>query len=116
MGNNSIDIQSGRGYTRGGVIKPNFVAPGVNVTGATTRNQFAKRSGSSIAAGIAAGASALMLEWIVYQLGEGAADSIQIRNLLTLGAEKTLNEVYPNRTWGYGRLNLYRTFDELRRL
>ncbi len=113
---NSIAISSGRGYTRGGVIKPNFVAPGVNVTGATTRNQFAKRSGSSIAAGIAAGASALMLEWIVYQLGEGAADSIQIRNLLTLGAEKTLNEVYPNRTWGYGRLNLYRTFDELRRL
>lgn len=113
---NSIAISSGRGYTRGGIIKPNFVAPGVNVTGATTRDQFVKRSGSSIAAGIAAGACALMLEWIVYQLGEGAADSIQIRNLLTLGTERTLNEVYPNRTWGYGRLNLYRTFDELRRL
>lgn len=113
---NSIAISSGRGYTRGGIIKPNFVAPGVNVTGASTRNQFTKRSGSSIAAGITAGASALLLEWIVYQLGEGAADSIQIRNLLTLGTERTLNEVYPNRTWGYGRLNLYRTFDELRRL
>lgn len=113
---NSIAISSGRGYTRVGVIKPNFVAPGVNVTGATTRNQFAERTGSSIAAGITAGASALMLEWIIYQLGEGAADSIQIRNLLTLGTERTLNEVYPNRAWGYGRLNLYRTFEELRRL
>ena len=112
---NSIAISSGRGYTRGGIIKPNFVAPGVNVTGATTRNQFAKRSGSSIAAGITAGACALLLEWIVYQLEE-AADSIQIRNLLTLGTERTLNEVYPNRAWGYGRLNLYGTFDELRRL
>ncbi len=112
---NSIAISSGRGYTRGGIIKPNFVAPGVNVTGAATRNQFAKRSGSSIAAGITAGASALLVEWVTYQLGE-EADSIRIRNLLTLGTERTLNEVYPNRTWGYGRLNLYRTFDELRRL
>ena len=113
---NGIAISSGRGYTRGGIIKPNFVAPGVNVTGAAVRNQFVERSGSSIAAGITAGACALMLEWVIYQLGEGSADSIQIRNLLTLGTERTLNEVYPNRIWGYGRLNLYRTFDELRRL
>lgn len=113
---NSVAISSGRGYTRNGIIKPNFVAPGVNVTGAAARNQFVKRTGSSIATGIAAGASALLLEWIVYQLGEGAADSIQIRNLLTLGTERTVNEIYPNRTWGYGRLNLYQTFEALRRL
>ena len=80
------------------------------------RNQFAQRTGSSIAAGITAGASALLLEWIVYQLGEGEADSIQVRNLLTLGTERLADELYPNRTWGYGRLNLYQTFEELRRL
>ncbi len=113
---NSVAISSGRGYTRGGIIKPNFVAPGVNVTGASARNQFVRRSGSSIAAGITAGACALLLEWVIYQIGETAADSIQVRNLLTLGTERTLNQVYPNRTWGYGRLNLYKTFDELRKL
>lgn len=113
---NSVAISSGRGYTRNGIIKPNFVAPGVNVTGAVARNQFAERTGSSVAVGITAGASALLLEWIVYQLEEGAADSIQVRNLLTLGTERTVGEAYPNRTWGYGRLNLYRTFEELRRL
>ena len=113
---NSVAISSGRGYTRGGIIKPNFVAPGVNVTGASTRNQFVERTGSSIAAGITAGASALLLEWIIYQLGQTGADSIQVRNLLTLGTERNVNEIYPNRTWGYGRLNLYQTFDELRRL
>lgn len=113
---NSVAISSGRGYTRNGIVKPNFVAPGVNVTGAIERNLFAQRTGSSIAAGIAAGASALLLEWIVYQLEEGAADSIQIRNLLTLGTERTAGEMYPNRTWGYGRLNLYQTFEELRKL
>lgn len=113
---NSVAISSGRGYTRGGVIKPNYVAPGVNVTGATTRNQFAERTGSSIAAAITAGACALLLEWIIYELGEEAVDSIQIRNLLTLGTERNPGEVYPNRTWGYGRLNLYKAFDEIRRI
>ncbi len=113
---NGVAISSGRGYTRSEVIKPNFVAPGVNVTGAVARNQFAERTGSSIAVAITAGASALLLEWIVYQLEGGAPDSVQIRNLLTLGTERTPNEIYPNRVWGYGRLNLYQTFDELRRL
>lgn len=92
------------------------MAPGVNVTGATTRNQFAERTGSSIAAAITAGACALLLEWIIYELGEEAVDSIQIRNLLTLGTERNPGEVYPNRTWGYGRLNLYKAFDEIRRI
>ncbi len=113
---NSVAISSGRGYTRNRAIKPNFVAPGVNVTGAVARNLFAERTGSSIAAGITAGAAALLLEWIVYRLEQGAADSIQIRNLLTLGTERTDGETYPNQTWGYGRLNLYQVFEELRRL
>ncbi len=113
---NSVAISSGRGYTRGRGIKPDFVAPGVNVIGAVLRNQFAERTGSSVAAGITAGAAALMLEWVVYTLGFRAADSIQVRSLLTLGTERTDGETYPNRTWGYGRLNLYQSFEELRRL
>ena len=111
-----IAISSGRGYTRSNIIKPNFVAPGVNVTGAITRNQFAERTGSSIAAGITAGAAALLLEWILYQLGEESVDSIQIRNLLLLGTERMEGETYPNRVWGYGMLNLYQAFDKIRRI
>lgn len=112
----SIAISSGRGYTRGNLIKPNFVAPGVNVTGAIVRNQFAERTGSSIAAGITAGACALVLEWIIYELGEKRVDSIQIRNILLLGTDKRAGEEYPNREWGYGSLNLYQAFDEIRRI
>ena len=112
----SIAISSGRGYTRSNIIKPNFVAPGVNVTGAIARNQFTERTGSSIAAGITAGACALMLEWILYQLNEESVDSIQIRNLLLLGTERIEGETYPNRVWGYGMLNLYQAFDKIRRI
>lgn len=113
---NSIAIRSGRGYTRSEKIKPDFVAPGVNVTGAGMRGQFVQRTGSSVAVGITAGAVALMMEWIVYQLGESGIDSIQIRNLLVLGTDRKPNEVYPNREWGYGSLNLYEAFDAIRRI
>lgn len=114
--NNSIAIQSGRGYTRSERIKPDFAAPGVNVTGATMRNQFATRTGSSIAAGITAGAAALIMEWVVYRLQQKTIDSSQIRNLLVLGTEKRPNEIYPNREWGYGSLNVYNTFETIRRI
>ena len=80
------------------------------------RNQFTERTGSSVAVGITAGAVALMLEWIVYQLGESGIDSIQIRNLLVLGTDRKPSETYPNREWGYGALNLYDAFDAIRRI
>ena len=113
---NSIAIQSGRGYTRSERIKPEFAAPGVNVTGAVLRNQFAERTGSSIATGIAAGAAALLMEWVVYQLQRATIDSTQIRNLLVLGTEKNAGTVYPNQEWGYGRLNVYNTFETIRQI
>ncbi|MEF9945440.1 MAG: S8 family peptidase [Lachnospiraceae bacterium] len=111
---NSIDIHSGRGYTRNERLKPNFAAPGVNVLGAGKRGQFVRRTGSSIAAGITAGAAALLMEWIVYQLGYPDVDSTPIKNLLILGTVRSNTNTYPNREWGYGALNLYKTFDEIR--
>jgi hypothetical protein len=114
--NNSVAIQSGRGYTRSMRIKPDFVAPGVNVEGLAARGMFVKRTGSSIAAGISAGAAALIMEWVVYRLGQRGIVSTQIRDLLILGTEKRPQETYPNREWGYGKLNVYNTFETIRRI
>ena len=113
---NSVAIQSGRGYTRSERIKPDFVAPGVDVIGATYDNRFVVRTGSSIAVGIAAGATALLMEWVVYRLKRENVDSTQIKNLLILGTTKRENESYPNREWGYGTLNVYQTFEVIRRI
>ena len=114
--NNSIAIQSGRGYTRSERIKPDLAAPGVNVIGAGMRNQFVTRTGSSIATGITAGAAVLIMEWVVYRLQQKTIDSTQIRNLLVLGTDKRQNEAYPNREWGYGRLDVYNTFETIRQI
>lgn len=112
--NNSIAIDSGRGYTRDGSQKPDFAAPGVAVMGVTNRNQFVERTGSSIASAITAGASALLMEWLYYQIGRRNVDTLQIKNLLITGTLRIDSETFPNRQWGYGTLNLYNTFQVLR--
>lgn len=113
---NSIDIHSGRGYTRTDKIKPDLAAPGVDVKGALPDGRFTVRSGSSGAAAITAGAAALLMEWILYYTGSRGADTLQLKNLLILGARQRPGEDYPNREWGYGTLDLYRTLDRLRQI
>lgn len=113
---NSIAINSGRGYTRSGTIKPDFAAPGVLITGMTLRGRLVEHTGSGLAAAITAGGAALLIEWLVYQLGVRGLDSVQIRNLMILGTERNPAVLYPNREWGYGTLDIFNVLNELRRL
>lgn len=113
---NSVDINSGRGYTRTGRIKPDFAAPGVNVIGAAPGGRFITRSGSSAAVGITAGATALLLEWINNHTVAVGADTLQLKNLFIIGAVQRPNMEYPNKEWGFGTLDLYNTLDRLRQL
>ncbi len=113
---NSVDINSGRGYTRDGRVKPDYAVPGVMVTGAGLNNEFVVRSGSSVAAGIAAGASALLMEWVLGRSDSRGVNSSQIRNIILLGTEQRPGTENPNREWGYGTMNLYRSLDILRQL
>ena len=60
---NSLFLNSSRGFTRTGQIKPDFAAPGVNVFGPNLRSGFTTATGTSVAAAITAGACAQMVEW-----------------------------------------------------
>ena len=72
------------------------------------------RSGSSIAAAHVAGAAALMLEWGIVKGNMYSMDTGSIKNYLLRGAQRNPDRNYPNREWGYGLLDLYSTFRELR--
>ncbi len=112
----SVAINSGRGYTRDERIKPDFAVPGVLVSGAGLNNEFVVRSGSSVAAGIAAGAVALLMEWVLANVEAWGVNSSQIRNIILLGTEQRPGMESPNKEWGYGAMNLYRSLDILRQL
>ena len=114
--NNSIALSSGRGFTRTEQVKPDFTAPGINITGSLPGGRIESRSGSSTSVGITAGAAALLVEWHLQQKKIPSVDTSLIKSLLMLGATKTPDMSYPNREWGYGQLNLYNTFEAMRQL
>ncbi len=101
---NSIFAPTGRGPTRFYLLRPYFCAPGVNLNG---------RSGTSLACAMAAGAAALMFEWLILKNGIYTANTIMVTAYLVMGAQESGNELYPNNVWGYGRMNLYASFENL---
>ncbi len=108
--NNSIYINSSRGYTRKGRIKPDIAAAGVEVRTFAPGNRYTSMTGTSIAAAIVAGAAALLMEWGVVRENRPAMETSEIKRLLVSGARRSSVELYPNRSWGYGTLDLYASF------
>lgn len=109
--NNSIPPSSGRGYARDSYIVPDIAAPGVNVS-----TPFGDRSGTSISAAITAGGCAQLLEWTVVEGNDILVNSTNIKNYLIRGAKREDYLEYPNREWGYGRLDIAGVFSFLSQL
>lgn len=114
VSDNSIFIDASRGFTVTGTIKPDFAAPGVKVYGAGLRNQFVTKSGTSVAAAITSGAVALLLEWAVIRGNNTLINNVDMKNILIRGAQQDSGRTYPNREWGYGKLDLYQAFENIR--
>lgn len=117
--NNSIFIHSSRGYTRSLRIKPDLAAPGVDVQGPALSSTaaepvFTRRSGASVAAAIAAGAVADIFAWGFTGGNNDNLTSVSVRSMLVRGARRNPAFTYPNREWGYGTLDLYQSFLNLR--
>ncbi len=100
--------KSGRGFTADRRVKPEFAAPGVNIS-----TSLGKRTGSSMAAAITAGAAAQLMQWAVVERHYGLASGRELKYYLALGAERSSDVQYPSREWGLGKINVQRTFQEL---
>ncbi|MBQ7774572.1 MAG: S8 family peptidase [Lachnospiraceae bacterium] len=107
--NNSFYLESGRGFSRTGMLRPDFAAPGVNVP-----TLFGNRTGSSLSAAITAGGVAQFMQWAVVEGNSPLAESREIRNYFIKGATRMPGLTYPNREWGYGALNVLGAFERLR--
>ena len=102
----ALFLESGRGYTITGSIKPDFAAPAVDVTGAGGQ----EHTGTSCSAAITAGAAAMFMEWAVVRGNLPAANTADVKSEFIRGAVQDIGQLYPNREWGYGKLNLTQTF------
>ena len=101
--------ESGRGYARDNIIKPDFSAPGENVP-----SIIGDISGTSAAAALSAGAVLQFMQWAVVEKRSPLVNGTEIKNYLIRGAVRDAVRNWPNREEGFGKLNIYGTFDALR--
>lgn len=113
---NAVLLESGRGYTIDGQIKPDIAAPAFAVDGAVAGSggrpealQYEARTGTSASVAITAGAAALYLQWTDRQ-GDFLVSTTQMKSLFIRSANRKTEELYPNRLLGYGTLDLYEAF------
>ncbi|MCD8152541.1 MAG: S8 family peptidase [Clostridiales bacterium] len=109
-----IWADSGRGYSVSGTVKPDVLAPGVNVYGPGLRGGYTVRTGTSVSAALTAGGCALILQWAVLRQGMAWLNSTDLSNLLIRGAVRSADRIYPNRAYGYGQLDVYGALEALR--
>lgn len=119
-----IYIHSSRGFSRSGQIKPEIAAPGVNILSAALppasnrkpimTSSYTAVTGTSAAAAYVAGAAALLLHWGVLEGNNYYMNSAAVKTYLIRGAKRNPALTYPNREFGYGTLDLYQAFLNLR--
>jgi subtilisin family serine protease len=102
---------SGRGYTRDLRIKPEIVAPGVNINSCSPGGGYSIRSGTSMATPFVTGSAALLMGWGIVEGNDPYLYGEKLKAYLIDGAKPLrIESVYPNRTLGYGALCLENTF------
>ena len=111
---NSVISESGRGYTRYGMIKPDIAAGGFNAIVTNPGGGTAVISGSSVAGAVVAGCCALILQWAVVDKNYPDIYAAQIKTYIISGAKGRPGDVYPNKEWGYGMFDMQGVFDRIR--
>ena len=110
---NSLYVQASRGFMPDRNVVPQIAAPGVQIKVPQLNGLYGYASGTSLAAAQTAGAAALLFEWAVVRGNQPFFSGSSVKNYLTRGAKREERLQYPNREWGFGRMDLYHTFELL---
>lgn len=113
---NSSVIQSGRGFTREDEIKPEVTAGGVDMQATSPGGNIVTLTGSSVAGAVLTGAMTLFYQWAIVQGNDPKMYAQKAKAYIIRGTRKRRGDVYPNREWGFGILDLEGMFDSIRDL
>lgn len=105
---------SGRGYAdrertigvvTAGLVKPDLVAPGVDILAPDVYGGYTAVSGTSFATPIVSGSAALLMEWGIVRGNDIFLYGEKVKAFLRAGARPLRSETeYPNERVGYGAL------------
>jgi subtilisin family serine protease len=110
---NSAADFSGRGYTRElELVKPEIVAPGVNIVAPAPGGGYDTKSGTSMATPFVTGSAALLMQWGIVEDNDPFLYGERVKAYLLDGTRKLgIAPIYPNPSLGYGALCLQESFE-----
>lgn len=98
---------SGRGYVCCGWIKPDLVAPGVDILSCSPGGGYVSRTGTSMACPFVTGSAALLMQYGIIQGHDPYLFGQKVKAYLIRGARQLpAFEEYPNESVGWGALCL----------
>lgn len=112
---NGIWIGSSNGSLRTSPIKPDIVAPGVDIIAPNNNNSYTTATGTGVSSSMVAGVLAVIIDYISTQEQDSriVLYTQVLKTYLMLGATKKEIYTYPNISEGYGNLNLEETLRQI---
>lgn len=106
-GRGLADVSRENSITVAGLIKPDLVAPGVDIVAPDVRGGFSLVTGTSFATPIVSGCAALLMEWGIVRGNDRYLYGEKVKAYLRRGAQPIRGErEYPNEKVGFGALCL----------
>ncbi len=114
---NSLWIGSSKGNLSGNKVRPDIIAPGVDIISTYNFDEYNTATGTGVSSSIVCGSLALIMEYLQEEsrVPKLSLFTEPLRTYLMIGATRQEIYTYPNISQGYGIFNLRDTFRQIAR-
>lgn len=114
---NSLWIGSSKGNLSGNRVRPDIIAPGVDIISTFNYDEYNTATGTGVSSSIVCGSLALIMQYLEEEsrVPKLSLFTEPLRTYLMIGATRQEIYTYPNISQGYGIFNLRDTFRQIAR-